>query len=65
LKFYDSRIEESRETMNIYHQLEKMGFGLDMLKQLKDTLLEIARAKKQSNKEVPKEFLNDIHRYYY
>jgi hypothetical protein len=37
LKFYESIREESSETMNIYHQLEKMGFGYDMLKLLRYT----------------------------
>jgi hypothetical protein len=51
--------------MDIVDQLENMNFESDRLKQLIDTLLKIARIKKQSINEVSKEFINDIYRYYY
>lgn len=51
--------------MDIVDKLENMNFGPDRLKQLIDTLLKIAMVKKQSIKEVTKEFINDIYRYYY
>jgi hypothetical protein len=43
LKFDESRIEECRQTMDTYYQLEKMNFGLDKLRQLKDILVETSR----------------------
>ena len=65
LKFEESRIEKYQQTMDTYYQLENMNFGLDRLKLLRDTLLEIASIKKQPIKEVSKEFFNYINRYYY
>lgn len=65
LKFEKSGFEEDRQSVDLVHQLKNINFGSDMLKQLRDILLEVARVKKQSIKEVSIEFINDINRYYY
>ena len=60
-----SRLAFSRQTMNIYWQLDTMGFDLKKLKQLYDTLTEIALANHIpiGNVAVTK-FLNDIENQY-
>ena len=42
-----------------------MGFGLDKLIQLRDTLLEVLKLKKKTAKEASKEFVTDIYKHYY
>lgn len=65
LKFEESRIAECRQTMDTYYQLEKMNFGLDKLRQLKDILIEISRVEKKPINKVSSEFFADIQQNYY
>lgn len=65
LKFEESRIEECRQTMDTYYQLEKMNFGLDKLRQLKDMFVEISGVEKKPINEVSREFFADIQQNYY
>ena len=50
IQFYiwQSEVNEHKQTLNIYSQLEAMEFGLKELKQLRYTILEIAEANKIS-----------------
>jgi len=65
LKFEESRIEECRQTMDTYYQLEKMNFGLDKLRQIKDIFVETSRVEKKPINEVSREFFADIQQNYY
>jgi hypothetical protein len=60
----DSEVSIHRQTMNIYTNLEGMGFGLKELKQLWHSIREIAEANNISPKEAVSKFLKDIDEQY-
>ncbi len=59
-----AQVELHRQTMNIYHQLETMKFGLKELKQLWNTILEITEANNISYEEAVSKFIKDIEKNY-
>lgn len=65
LAFEESQISECRQTMETYAQLQNCNFGLNRLRQIKDTIVEISIAENKSVKEVSDMFFEDIQRYYY
>lgn len=54
----------SKQTMNIYNELFKIGFGLKELKQLYSTILEIGLANKINLDKAVSKFLKDIENQY-
>ena len=60
----ESQINQHRLTLDIYSQLEGMGFGLRELRQLWDTIGEISEANKVYYKEAIFKFLKDIEEQY-
>ena len=60
----ESEVSIHRQTMNIYTNLEGMGFGLKELKQLWHTIREIVEANNISPKEAVSKFLKDIDEQY-
>ena len=56
----NSRLDVSRQTMKIYSELNAMGFDLKRLKQLYNTIIEIAMANHILEWDAVTKFLNDI-----
>ncbi|WP_458743477.1 hypothetical protein [Candidatus Nitrosocosmicus sp. T] len=54
----------SKQTMNIYNELLKIGFGLKELKQLHGTIVEVSLANKMKIDEAVSKFLKDIENQY-
>ena len=59
-----SRVNQHKVTLDIYSHLEGMGFGLKELRQLWDTVLEIAQANKISYKDAVSKYLKDVNEDY-
>jgi hypothetical protein len=61
----DSQASMHRQTMNVFRELEAIGFGLADLKQIWYTILEISNIKKITTKEAVSRFIKDVEEQYY
>ena len=61
----DSQVSMHRQTMNVFRELEAIGFGLADLKQIWYTILEISNIKKITTKEAVSRFIKDVEEQYY
>jgi hypothetical protein len=61
----DSQVSMHRQTMNVFRELEAIGFGLADLKQIWYTILEISNIKKITSKEAVACFIKDVEEQYY
>ncbi|HXT84844.1 MAG TPA: hypothetical protein VN704_11040 [Verrucomicrobiae bacterium] len=60
-----AQVDPHRQTMHIYNELEAMKFGLGELKQLWNTIMEIADANGISYEKAVSKFIKDIEKNYY
>jgi len=64
LTYLQDQVNCHKQTMNIYRELEAMKFGLKELKQLWNTILEIAEANDISYEEAVSKFIKDVEKNY-
>lgn len=64
LSYLQDQTYQHKQTMDIYYQLENRNLRLKELKQLYNTILEIAEANKISHQEAVSKFLDDIEKEY-
>ncbi|MER5176616.1 MAG: hypothetical protein ABJB76_06345 [Candidatus Nitrosocosmicus sp.] len=64
LSYLQDQTYQHKQTMDIYYQLENRNLRLIELKQLYNTILEIAEANKISHQEAVSKFLDDIEKEY-
>jgi hypothetical protein len=64
LAYLESQTSQHRQTMGIYRELEGMKFGLKEIKQLWNSILEIAEANGISHLEAVSKFLKDMEEQY-
>ncbi len=63
--FYgQDKINQYKLTLDIYHQLESMGFGFKEIEQLRNTILTIAKANNIPNEEADLKFFKDVEEQY-
>jgi hypothetical protein len=58
------QLNQHKQSIDIQHQLEIMGFGFKEIKQLWNTILEITEANKVPYKEAVSKFLGDVDEQY-
>jgi hypothetical protein len=62
--YLQSKIDDHKQTLDVYSQLKAMEFRLKELKQLRYTILEIADANNISRTEASSKFLKDVEEQY-
>ena len=62
--FLEQMINPHRQTLAVYYELEQMSFGLKELKQLRHTVVEIAKANNISSKQAVQKFIKDVEEQY-
>ncbi|HXT83388.1 MAG TPA: hypothetical protein VN704_03510 [Verrucomicrobiae bacterium] len=65
LEYMQAQVDQHRQTMHIYNELEARKFGLKELKQLWNTIMEIADANDISYDDAVSKFIKDIETNYY
>ena len=64
LSYLQDQTNQHKQTMDIYYQLENRNLGLKELKQLYNTILEIAKPNNIPHQEAVSKFLDDIEKEY-
>jgi hypothetical protein len=62
--YFQSEIDDHKQTLDVYSQLKAIEFGLKELKQLRYTILEIAGENNISRTEASSKFLKDVEEQY-
>ncbi len=62
--YWEEKINQHKQAIDIHHQLEIMGFDFKEIKQLWNTILEITEANKIPYKEAVSKFLKDVDEQY-
>ncbi len=64
LLYLHEQTDQHKQTMDIYYHLKNRNLGLKELKQLHNTILEIAKANNISHQDAVSKFLDDIEKEY-
>ncbi len=64
LVYWQNKINQYKQTLDIYHRLESMGFDFKRIEQLHNTILEIAKANNIPNDGAVLKFFKDLEEQY-